>query len=96
MLSRSIRAASRGVVSVGGAQPSRGMANRGWMNGSAPHDELAGRRETTYKDWEWNNTTLFDVGAKFILPIIVFGSMICSGFDERRERQGRMPPKVEA
>ena len=90
MLVRSAVSAARGVSNRAGVT-SRGMANRGWMNGNAQLDELAGRRETTYKDWEWNNKTLGEVSFGFILPIVVFGSMIVAGFRERRERMGRGP-----
>lgn len=66
----------------------RGMAKRGWMNGHEGLDELAGRRETTYKGWEWNSTTLFEVGMKFVLPSLALGVAISVGARNRRERQG--------
>jgi hypothetical protein len=78
-----------GGIRLVSKQQIRGMANRGWMNGNGPLDELAGRRETTYKGWTWNDKSAMEIGFGFVLPIIVFGSMICNGMDGRRARMGR-------
>jgi len=67
---------------------SRGMAFRGWTRPNAQLDELAGRRETTYKYWDLDLSNVGRVGFG-IGSVVVFGTMICMAWRDRRERMGR-------
>ena len=61
----------------------RGMAKRGWMKPNFWLDELAGRRETTYKTWQWSPTSLFELALYGGVPLAVLYSLIVPDMKEK-------------